>query len=211
LCRGAACSDWISLNAPHEHEAPHQHEARLPLLDTEETMRFETMFRFLLATEAEGLGITENQHLEAIIQSIAAHGLTVKRASDAFGDVPGFLRDIRERGLEMPVCLLAHRHKFAEIDVESLQMVSGYIFASEDTLEFIAKNLADHLVDYAQSLKPPFFGAMLDYAELGYVLVHAFGAVMDNPDLIVTAVVGDGEAETSPRPPVARPHVALCG
>jgi xylulose-5-phosphate/fructose-6-phosphate phosphoketolase len=30
------------------------------------------------------------------------------------------------------------------------------------------------------------------------VLVHAFGAVMDNPDLIVAAVVGDGEAETGP-------------
>src|SRR4029079_744499 len=34
--------------------------------------------------------------------------------------------------------------------------------------------------------------------ELGYVLVHAFGAVMDNPDLIALAVVGDGEAETGP-------------
>src|SRR4029077_8005011 len=32
--------------------------------------------------------------------------------------------------------------------------------------------------------------------ELGYALSHAFGAAFDNPDLIVTAVVGDGEAET---------------
>ena len=30
------------------------------------------------------------------------------------------------------------------------------------------------------------------------MLVHAFGAVMDNPDLIALAVVGDGEAETGP-------------
>src|SRR5262249_14899353 len=34
--------------------------------------------------------------------------------------------------------------------------------------------------------------------ELGYVLAHAFGAAFDNPDLIVAAVVGDGEAETGP-------------
>jgi xylulose-5-phosphate/fructose-6-phosphate phosphoketolase len=34
--------------------------------------------------------------------------------------------------------------------------------------------------------------------ELGYVLAHAFGADFDNPDLVVTAVVGDGEAETAP-------------
>jgi xylulose-5-phosphate/fructose-6-phosphate phosphoketolase len=33
---------------------------------------------------------------------------------------------------------------------------------------------------------------------LGYVLTHAFGAAFDNPDLIVAAVVGDGEAETGP-------------
>jgi xylulose-5-phosphate/fructose-6-phosphate phosphoketolase len=34
--------------------------------------------------------------------------------------------------------------------------------------------------------------------ELGYSLVHAFGAAFDNPDLIVACIVGDGEAETSP-------------
>ncbi len=34
--------------------------------------------------------------------------------------------------------------------------------------------------------------------ELGYALVHAFGAVFDNPDLLVACVIGDGEAETAP-------------
>jgi xylulose-5-phosphate/fructose-6-phosphate phosphoketolase len=41
-------------------------------------------------------------------------------------------------------------------------------------------------------------GSIHEGGELGYVLVHAFGAVMDNPDLIALAVVGDGEAETGP-------------
>ena len=41
-------------------------------------------------------------------------------------------------------------------------------------------------------------GSIHEGGELGYVLVHAFGAVMDNPDLLVVAVVGDGEAETGP-------------
>src|SRR5262249_38655996 len=41
-------------------------------------------------------------------------------------------------------------------------------------------------------------GSIPEGAELGYVLVHAFGAVMDSPDLIAAAVVGDGEAETGP-------------
>jgi xylulose-5-phosphate/fructose-6-phosphate phosphoketolase len=41
-------------------------------------------------------------------------------------------------------------------------------------------------------------GSIHEGGELGYVLVHAFGAVMDNPGLIALAVVGDGEAETAP-------------
>jgi xylulose-5-phosphate/fructose-6-phosphate phosphoketolase len=41
-------------------------------------------------------------------------------------------------------------------------------------------------------------GSIHEGGELGYVLTHAFGAAFDNPDLIVAAVVGDGEAETAP-------------
>ncbi|OUN09499.1 phosphoketolase [Flavonifractor sp. An9] len=41
-------------------------------------------------------------------------------------------------------------------------------------------------------------GSINEGGELGYSLAHAFGAVMDNPDLIAACVVGDGEAETAP-------------
>ncbi len=41
-------------------------------------------------------------------------------------------------------------------------------------------------------------GSIHEGGELGYVLSHACGAAFDNPDLIVAAVVGDGEAETGP-------------
>ena len=41
-------------------------------------------------------------------------------------------------------------------------------------------------------------GSIHEGGELGYVLAHAFGAAFDNPDLLVVAVVGDGEAETGP-------------
>ena len=41
-------------------------------------------------------------------------------------------------------------------------------------------------------------GSINEGGELGYSLAHAFGAVFDNPDLIATCVVGDGEAETGP-------------
>ncbi|MGC9198050.1 MAG: phosphoketolase family protein [Acidobacteriaceae bacterium] len=41
-------------------------------------------------------------------------------------------------------------------------------------------------------------GCIHEGGELGYSVSHAFGAAFDNPDLIVTVVVGDGEAETAP-------------
>lgn len=41
-------------------------------------------------------------------------------------------------------------------------------------------------------------GSIHEGGELGYALVHAFGAAFDNPELIVACVVGDGEAETGP-------------
>ena len=41
-------------------------------------------------------------------------------------------------------------------------------------------------------------GSIHEGGELGYVLSHACGAAFDNPDLIVAAVVGDGESETGP-------------
>ena len=41
-------------------------------------------------------------------------------------------------------------------------------------------------------------GSIHEGGELGYALVHAYGAVFDNPDLVALCVIGDGEAETGP-------------
>ena len=41
-------------------------------------------------------------------------------------------------------------------------------------------------------------GSIHEGGELGYCMVHAFGAVFDNPDLLAVCVIGDGEAETGP-------------
>src|SRR5512132_4186114 len=45
---------------------------------------------------------------------------------------------------------------------------------------------------------PETTGSIHEGGELGYALVHAYGAVFDNPDLLALCVVGDGEAETGP-------------
>ncbi|MDI6862950.1 MAG: phosphoketolase, partial [Pseudothermotoga sp.] len=45
---------------------------------------------------------------------------------------------------------------------------------------------------------PELPGSIQEGGELGYVLSHSYGAVLDNPKLLAVAVVGDGEAETGP-------------
>jgi len=47
-------------------------------------------------------------------------------------------------------------------------------------------------------VSPPTPGSIHEGGELGYALVHAYGSVFDNPNLITVCVVGDGEAETGP-------------
>jgi xylulose-5-phosphate/fructose-6-phosphate phosphoketolase len=51
---------------------------------------------------------------------------------------------------------------------------------------------------FPSHLNPGLPGVIHEGGELGYALGTAFGAVLDNPDLIVTCIVGDGEAETGP-------------
>ena len=50
----------------------------------------------------------------------------------------------------------------------------------------------------ASHASPECPGSIHEGGELGYSLSHAFGAVLDNPDLIAACVIGDGEAETGP-------------
>ena len=51
---------------------------------------------------------------------------------------------------------------------------------------------------FSSHVSPEVPGSIHEGGELGYSLSHAFGAVLDNPDLIVSCIVGDGEAETGP-------------
>ena len=54
--------------------------------------------------------------------------------------------------------------RFEDIPVEVLDFIDGYVFLAENA-EFIAKNLVSRLKQYAEPLKTPFFGALVDYAE----------------------------------------------
>ena len=106
---------------------------------------------------------------EIAVQTDAAIGCMVvdwgKKGLE--GKAAALINLMRRRGLEMPIVLLVRRKRFEDIPVEVLDFIDGYVFLAEETPEFIARNLVSRLKQYAETLKTPFFGALVDYAEQG--------------------------------------------
>lgn len=71
-------------------------------------------------------------------------------------------------------------------------------FYPEMTMGKLIKDFSWPYTKFPSHVTPTVPGSILEGGELGYSLSTAFGAVMDNPDLIAAAIVGDGEAETGP-------------
>ena len=155
-------------------------------------MDFFRRFTFLVCAPAFDEKDLEGLRLQQIITAIEKLGIEVVRArrvedaelavqTDAAigcmvidwgkkgveGKTAALINLMRRRGLEMPIVILVRRKQFEEIPVEVLDYIDGYVFLAEETPEFIAKNLVSRLKQYAETLKTPFFGALVDYAEEG--------------------------------------------
>jgi ornithine decarboxylase len=155
-------------------------------------MNFVQRFTFLFSApsfEAEDL---EGMRVAEIIAAIQRNGFQVIRArriedaemavqTDAAigclvvdwgkkgleGKAASLINVMRRRGLEMPIVLLVRCRRFEDVPVEVLDFIDGYVFLAEETPEFISRNLVSRLTQYAETLKTPFFGALVDYAEQG--------------------------------------------
>lgn len=75
----------------------------------------------------------------------------------------------------------------SEFDINAAQNLSG--------IKYISKNFSwpGGFPSHASPFTP---GVILEGGELGYSLSTAFGAILDNPNLVITTLIGDGEAET---------------
>lgn len=72
----------------------------------------------------------------------------------------------------------------------------GELYADDDLQRFFRQfSFPGGIPSHAAPETP---GSINEGGELGYSLAHAYGAALDNPDLVVACVVGDGEAETGP-------------
>jgi ornithine decarboxylase len=156
-------------------------------------MIYERMFQFLFCSPSLGADSAHGERLQELTGEIERLGFKLMKAKTAdsgrfaiqtnaaigcivldWGDdepptprTGEFVDFVRNCGLDIPIFILAHRHGLEEVPVNILRNVAGYVFLSEDTPQFVARNLASHLQRYAESLKTPFFGAMVDYAEQG--------------------------------------------
>ena len=80
---------------------------------------------------------------------------------------------------------------------ETLSKIDKNAVRNSQGIAYISKNFSwpGGFPSHASPFTP---GVILEGGELGYSLSTAFGAVLDNPNLIITTLIGDGEAETGP-------------
>ena len=80
---------------------------------------------------------------------------------------------------------------------ETLSKIDKNAVRNLQGIAYISKNFSwpGGFPSHASPFTP---GVILEGGELGYSLSTAFGAVLDNPNLIMTTLIGDGEAETGP-------------
>src|SRR5271167_2294518 len=128
--------------------------------------------QIIAAIERMGFQVIKARRLEdaeIAVQTDAAIGLLVvdwgKKGIE--GKAASLINLMRKRGLEMPIVILVRRRRFEDVPVEVLDYIDGYVFLAEETPEFIAKNLVSRLKQYADTLKTPFFGELVDYSEEG--------------------------------------------
>jgi arginine/lysine/ornithine decarboxylase len=143
----------------------------MPTFDADdlEGVRFNQIVAEIERSGFEVVKARKLEDAEIAVQTDAAIGCMVvdwgKKGLE--GKTAALINLMRRRGLDFPIILLIRRKRFEDLPVEVLDFIDGYIFLSEETPPFIAKNLISRLKQYAETLKTPFFGALVDYAEEG--------------------------------------------
>src|ERR1700734_799989 len=124
-----------------------------PMFDADdlEGLRFN---QIIAAIERMGFQVIKARRLEdaeIAVQTDAAIGCMVVDwgRKGLEGRAAALINLMRRRGLDLPVVLLIRRQRFEDIPVEVLDFIDGYIFLSEETPAFIARNLVSRLKKYA--------------------------------------------------------------
>lgn len=100
----------------------------------------------------------------------------------------------RKQSGAVPTQIFSRQERLEE---SHIRILCSWRFPQVRSLHFACLTCAqvDHVDSHINAETP---GAIHEGGELGYALSVSFGAAMDNPDLIVACVIGDGEAESGP-------------
>ena len=128
-----------------------------PVFDTDdlEGLRFNQIIAEIGRSGFEVVRARKLEDAEIAVQTDAAIGCMVvdwgKKGLE--GKTAALINLMRRRGLDFPIILLIRRKRFEDLPVEVLDFIDGYVFLSEETPPFIAKNLISRLKQYAETLR----------------------------------------------------------
>ncbi|TMH46719.1 MAG: lysine decarboxylase [Betaproteobacteria bacterium] len=89
--------------------------------------------------------------------------------------VRAFIEEIRFKNAEIPIYLYGETRTSRHIPNDILRELHGFIHTFEDTPEFVARHIIREVKAYLDSLAPPFFRALVDYAQDGSYSWHCPG------------------------------------
>ena len=143
------------------------------------------------AIEAEGfevLGVTsygdlsqfaqQQSRASAFILSIDDEELgagSAEEVTEGLKSLRAFLNEIRFRNAEIPIYLYGETRTSRHIPNDVLRELHGFIHMFEDTPEFVARHIIRESKSYLDSLAPPFFSELVDYAQDGSYSWHCPG------------------------------------
>ncbi len=141
------------------------------------------------AIESEGLevlGVTsygdlsqfaqQQSRASAFILSIDDEEFTIGPDLDpAVLNLRSFIEQVRRKNAEVPIYIYGETKTSRHIPNDILRELHGFIHMFEDTPEFVARHIIREAKSYLESVQPPFFKALIDYAEDGSYSWHCPG------------------------------------
>ncbi|MFM6986521.1 MAG: Orn/Lys/Arg decarboxylase N-terminal domain-containing protein [Hydrogenophaga sp.] len=86
-----------------------------------------------------------------------------------------FIQEVRRKNAEVPIYVYGETRTSRHLPNDILRELHGFIHMFEDTPEFVARHIIREAKSYLEGIQPPFFKALLDYAEDGSYSWHCPG------------------------------------
>ncbi|SPE27533.1 Lysine decarboxylase [Burkholderiales bacterium] len=107
----------------------------------------------------------QHSRASAFILSVDDEELPATEGSPIVADLRAFLQEIRFRNADIPIFLYGETRTSRHLPNDVLRELHGFIHMHEDTPEFVARYIAREARSYLDGLAPPFFRALVQYAQ----------------------------------------------